>query len=263
MLSCPGLDSRMTRPVTFVRNILAALLILGMAGAAQASQMVIFGSDNLPPKSWQDADAAYGYAVDAATEALTRAGFQPVVKLEPWARAIEDTRAGKGIITHFSKTPERERSFEFSEPLVFDRIVVVVRRGREFPFASVKDLIGKRIGVLRGVAYGGEWAANLKNLTLEEDTDAVARMGKLVRGRLDAAIISSGASGLDIALRQADLDRSQFTILPVPIIEDPNYLAMLKTPDSARTMAAINAAIDRMRADGTIGRIMAKYGEQK
>jgi polar amino acid transport system substrate-binding protein len=253
----------MTPAVTLVRNILATLMILGIAGSAKAGQMVLFGSDNLPPKSWQDDNLASGYAVDAATEALTRAGFEPVVRLEPWARAIEDTRAGKGIITHFSRTPERERIFEFSEPLVFDRIVVVVRKGREFPFTSVKDLIGKRVGVLRGVAYGGEWTASLKNLTLEDDTDAVARLGKLVRDRLDAAIISSGAAGLEIAVRQAGLDRSQFTILPTPILEDPNYLAILKTPDSARTMVEINVAIDQMRSDGTIDRIMAKYGEQR
>jgi polar amino acid transport system substrate-binding protein len=237
-------------------------MLLGTV-SAHAGPVTLFGADNLPPKSWQDGAQPRGYAVDAATEALTRAGYQPVVKLEPWPRAIEDTKAGNGIITHFSKTPERERLFEFSDPLVYDRIVVVVRKGREFPFASVKDLVGKRVGVLRGVAYGGDWTAARKGLTLEEDTDAVARIGKLVRDRLDAAIVSSGAAGLEIAVHQAGLDRSQFAILSVPILEDPNYLAIAKGPDSAQTMAGINAAIAAMRDDGTVDRIMAKYGEQR
>jgi ABC-type amino acid transport substrate-binding protein len=239
------------------------LVMLLAAASAQAEPITLFGADNLPPKSWQDDNRPRGYAVDAATEALTRAGYQPVVKLEPWPRAIEDTRAGNGIITHFSKTPERERLFEFSDPLVYDRIVVVVRKGREFPFASVKDLAGKRVGVLRGVAYGGDWTTARKSLTLEEDLDAVARLGKLVRDRLDAAVISSGAAGLEIAVHQAGLDSSQFTILAVPILDDPNYLAIAKGSDSARTMAGINAAIATMRGDGAIDRIMGKYGEQR
>jgi len=249
--------------MTIARNLVVSLLLLFGTGTAQAGPINLFGADNLPPKSWQDGTAPEGYAVDAATEALRRAGYEPLVKLEPWPRAVEDATAGNGIITHFSKTPERERIFEFSQPLVYDRIVVVVHKGREFPFASVKDLIGKRIGVLRGVAYGGDWTSSLKELTLEEDTDAVARIGKLVRDRLDAAIISSGAAGLEIAAHNAGLNQSQFTILPVPILEDPNYLAIAKGPDSARIMAGINVAIAAMRADGTIDRIMAKYGEQK
>ncbi len=249
--------------VPMVRNVLASLLLLFGMGSAQAGQINLFGADNLPPKSWQDGSTPHGYAVDAATEALTRAGYQPIVKLEPWPRAIEDVTAGNGIITHFSKTPQRERIFEFSQPLVYDRIVVAVRKGREFPFTSVKDLVGKRVGVLRGVAYGGDWAASLKDLTLEEDTDAVARLGKLVRDRLDAAIISSGAAGLEIAAHQAGLRPAQFTILAVPILDDPNYLAIARGPDSPRIMAGINAAIATMHADGTIDRIMAKYGEQQ
>jgi len=231
--------------------------------SAQAGEITLFGADNLPPKSWQDGARSRGYAVDAATEALTRAGYRPVVKLEPWPRAIEDAEAGKGVITHFSKTPERERIFEFSDPLVTDRIVVVVRKGHEFPFATVSDLIGKRVGVLRGVAYGGDWTAARRSLTLEEDTDAVARIGKLARDHLDAAIISSGAAGLKIAVHQAGLERADFTILPVAILEDPNYLAIAKGPDSARIMAGIDAAIAAMHDDGTIDRIMGNYGEQQ
>jgi ABC-type amino acid transport substrate-binding protein len=237
-----------------------SLLLLG-SPSVQADTITLFGSDNLPPKAWQDGRTPRGYAVDAAIEALNRAGYQVEVKLEPWTRAIEDTKAGNGIITHFSKTPQRERSFEFSEPLVYDRIVVVVRKGHEFPFTSVQDLAGKTVGVLRGVAYGGEWSDALKTFTAEEDTDAVARIGKLVRGRLDAAVISSGTPGLEIAVREAGLEMAQFTILPVPVLEDPNYLAIAKGTGSERKMAAINAAIAQMRGDGAIDRIMAKYAD--
>ncbi|GGF33717.1 hypothetical protein GCM10011611_44960 [Aliidongia dinghuensis] len=236
--------------------------LLGTAAVA-GEPVTLLGSDSLPPKAWQDGETPRGYAVDAATEVLSRAGFQVNVKLEPWPRAVEDARAGHGIITHFSKTPEREQLFDFSEPLVYDRIVVVVKMGHEFPFTSVHDLAGKTVGALRGVAYGGDWSSAVKTFTVEDDTDAVARVGKLLRDRIDAAVISSGAAGLRLAVQGAGLDPAAFTILPVPIIEDPNYLAIAKGAGSAATMAAVNAAIEQVRADGTIDRIMEKYGSQR
>jgi polar amino acid transport system substrate-binding protein len=238
-------------------------LIALVAGPAFGATATVFGSDNLPPKCWSENGKPRGYAIDAAAEALRRAGFTVDVKLEPWIRAIEDTKAGRGFITHFSKTPERERLFDFSHPLVYDRIVVVVRKGSEFPFAGMPDLAGKTVGVLRGVAYGGGWTAALPSFTQEEDTDAAARLGKLTRGRLDAAVLSSGAAGLKIASEQAGLDPAQFSILPVPILDDPNYLALAKSGDSAAVIAHLDAVIDQMHEDGTIARIMAGYGDQQ
>jgi polar amino acid transport system substrate-binding protein len=235
-----------------------SLFLVG-SGPSRAEEITLLGSDNLPPKSWQDGERPRGYAVDAAVEALSRAGYQVGVKLEPWSRAVEDAKAGNGIIMHFSKTPQRERYFEFSEALVYDRIVVVVKQGHEFPFASLKDLTGKTVGVLRGVTYGGEWSEALKTFTVEEDIDAIARISKLVREHLDAAMISSGAAGLEIAVRQAGLEMAQFTILPVAALEDPNYMAIAKAPGSKLRMAAINAAIEQMRGDGAIDRIMGSY----
>jgi polar amino acid transport system substrate-binding protein len=246
-------------------SVLRLLLCLMMfvAGPASADAVTVFGSDSLAPKCWNDRGKPRGYAIDAAVEVLSRSGFTVEVKLEPWVRAVEDAKAGLGFITHFSKTREREQFFDFSRPLVYDRIVVVTLKGREFPFAGVKDLAGKTVGMLRGVAYGGDWTASLPSFIQEEDTDAVARLGKLARGRLDAAVISSGAAGLKIAAEQAGLDPAQFSILPVPILIDPNYLAVAKSADSVAVIARLDATIEQMHKDGTVARIMAGYGDQE
>lgn len=242
--------------------VCCAMLLLG-AVSVRAETISLFGSDNLPPKSWQDKDRPRGYSVDAAREVLALAGFQVDVRLTAWARAVEEVKAGKGILTHVSKTPEREQFFEFSEPLVYDRIVVVVKKGKEFAFHHPQDLMNRSVGVLRGATYGGPWSSVVDRLQVEYDTDAVARVGKLMRNRLDCAIISSGRAGLKIAAQLGGYDISEFTILPVPVIEDPNYLAIAKGPDSAKTMARINAAIRNLRASGGIERIMREYDAQQ
>jgi polar amino acid transport system substrate-binding protein len=247
----------------FARAMLVCCAVLFGAASVRAETITLFGSDNLPPKSWLDKDTPRGYSVDAAREVLALAGFQVDVRLTAWARAVEEVKAGKGILTHVSKTPEREQFFEFSDPLVYDRIVVVVKKGKEFPFQHPRDLMNRRVGVLRGATYGGPWSSVVDRMQVEYDTDAVARLGKLMRDRLDCAIISSGRAGLKIAAQQGGYDLSDFTILPTPVIEDPNYLAIAKGPDSAKTMARINAAIRTLRANGGIERIMREYEAQQ
>lgn len=238
-------------------------LVLVLPGLGYTESIVLLGSDNLPPKSYMDGNTPKGYAVDASRAVLKEAGYQVNVQLTPWARAVEEAKAGKGILTHVSKTAEREKIFEFSQPVVFDRIVVVVKKGKEFPFSKPKDLLGKTVGVLRGATYGGEWSEAVKTLNVEYDTDAVARIGKLMRGRIDAAIISSGKAGLKIAVDGNGYDMGDFTILPVPVIQDPNHLVIAKDAQSAKKMAVINEAIHKLHTNGTIDRIMQNYGEHK
>lgn len=242
--------------------LVALFQCCSVAAALAEDQITLLGSNDLAPKSWLDDGVPRGYAVDTAAEVLRRCGYQVSVKLEPWPRAVEDADRGVGVITHFSKTPDREAKFDFSEPLVYDRIVAVVRRGREFPFHTLEDLAGKRVGVLRSVRYGGDWQEVSKHLNIEEDTDAAARIGKLLRGHLDAAIISSGVVGLRIAVTKAGLDMSEFSVLPQPIMEDPNYLAIVKGPGSSEKIARINVAIRSIWQDGTVKRVMVKYGDQ-
>jgi polar amino acid transport system substrate-binding protein len=244
-----------------LRLFLCLSVILGLARPVFGATATVLGSDDLAPKSWSENGRTRGYVIEAAVEALHRAGYAVEVKLEPWIRAVEEAKAGGGFITPFSKTPERLQYFDFSRPLVYDRVVVVVRKGHEFPFTGARDLAGKTVGVLRGAAYGGDWGAALPSFIPEEDTDAAARLGKLMRGRLDAAVISSGASGLRIAAARAGLDPAEFTILPVPILENPNYLAVPKSRSSAATITRLDAVIAQMEADGTIARIMADYDD--
>ena len=240
-------------------RLLACIAFACFGSIAHAEPIVLLGSDSLLPKSWNDGGVPRGYAMDAASEALTRAGFDVRVELTPWARAMADAKLGTGVINHLAKTPERERTFLFSDPIIFDRVVVVVKKGKEFPFASVRDLAGKTVGVLRDVDYGGEWSTALGSFRRDEDDHAESRLKKLLLDRIDAAIISSGPVGLRLTAERAGLDPNAFTILPAPLLLDPNYLGIAKGAGSADKLARINAAIESMNRDGVTQRIMEKY----
>lgn len=246
-------------PMRGARHLLACAVLATIGSLARAEPIVLLGADSLLPKSWNDSGMPRGYALDAAKEALRRAGFEVRVELTPWTRALAEAKLGTGVINHFSKTAELERDFLYSRPILFDRVVVVVRKGHEFPFESVRDLAGKTVGVLRGATYGDLWAESLGSFRREEDDHAESRLKKLLLNRIDAAIISSGSVGFRLTVERAGLDPGAFTILPAPLLIEPNYLGIAKGPGSTDKLERINAAIEAMNRDGMTRRILETY----
>lgn len=242
--------------------LLACIALALWLGQARAEPVVLLGSDSLLPVSWREGGLPRGYAVEVANEALTRAGFTVHIKLIPWARAVAEAKTGGGIINQFSKTSEREQLFLFSRPLYVDRVVAVVRKGREFPFESVHDLAGKTVGVLRGAVYGGDWSDGAGAFRREEDGSPESRLKKLLLNRIDVAIISAGPLGLRLAALRAGVDPAAFSVLPTPLLVEQNYLAIAKGPGSLDKLERINAAIDGMQRDGATQKIIDKYVEQ-
>ena len=246
----------------FTRGLLACVAALLLWLPCRAEEIVLLGADSLLPISWKDGSLARGYGVEAAAEALTRAGFTVRIKLTPWARAVAEAELGGAVINQFSRTSERERTFLFSKPIFVDRVVVVVRKGKEFPFESVNDLAGKTVGVLRGADYGAQWDAAQSIFRREEDSHAESRLKKLLRDRIDAAIISAGPAGLRLAAARAGVDPSAFSVLPTPLRVESNCLAIAKGPGSEDKVERINAAIEAMNRDGALAKIVARYAEQ-
>jgi len=241
-------------------------LSLGLAFAlpAAAEPVVLVGNSAVPPKAWLDGDRPRGFAVDAAVAALRRAGLEPEVRLFPLARAIEMAKGGGVIITGLYRTPERERIFDFSLPLVDDEVLVVTRKGEEFDFRSAADLLGRRVAYQQGASYGAEFAAVAPQLGAETDNAPSQRLMKLAAGRLDAALINPGRAALVFHLRQTGLDPDMFSVLPVPLVRQANHIAIAKGRDpGGALMARIDAAIAALRAEGALDAIMHEYNFMK
>jgi polar amino acid transport system substrate-binding protein len=230
--------------------IAASLIILGLAGPAGAQvgePVLLVANKNVPPKSWLDGETARGFAVDASREILTKAGFKVTVEMLPFQRALELTKNGQSILTGTFYTEERTSFLYFSDPMFIDNVLLVVKKGQEFPFSGAKDLAGKRIGHQDGTIYGPLFTAALGTFTADTDNDPAARLKKLMSGRLDAVIMNPGLGAVKMHAKTAGIDLAQLSVLPVPIDQPTIHMALAKTPENEAKLVRINKAIAELR----------------
>ena len=228
------------------------------AGGALASDQVVF----YPPKGNISVKLDILFELFRSLENDLGVHFRMTEM--PWKRAIQMAESGAGGIMPFSRNAERLERFDFSDEVFRDEIVLVVLRGREFSFHGIDDLKGKTVGYLGGASVGEEFERGRRDV-FRSDMDFAGpetRLKKLLAGRIDVAVVSTGAAGLrSIIALDEQLQRAQdrFVILPTPLVSDANYLAFAKGMNMAGFLADFNRALDAARKDGRYQRIIDAY----
>jgi len=226
---------------------------------AQTPLLVLISAQTAP-KTYLDNGRPAGYLVEITTEVLHRAGYVAEIEALPWARAIAQAEAGDGLVTGFSRTPERDRLFNYSNVVYDDRVVLVTRRAADFPFNSLADLAGHSVGIQRGSSFGPALDAVLDQFHVVRDNGHCERIKMLGAGRIDAAIVSGGVAAVLFNAATAGIDPHDLVIHRVPVVVDPNYIAIAKSrPDGREILKRINVALATMAKDGTTPRIIAAY----
>lgn len=168
-------------------------------------------------------------------------------------KALEEKRLD--VATVILKTPRIAEKFRFSDPVLTDYQVVVVRRGKGFALKSVADLRGKRIGLRKGYRY------DLLNDEAPFSRQAYNSDGEMIRdllqGELDA-ILLSGISDV-FALRSEGI-MSQLEILGASVGKIPMMLAFSKSRFSEEDVKKFNQYLSQMVASGSWREIMERNG---
>ncbi len=246
--------------------ILILLFCLYGVEVGFACQLTINGDQEKPPKIWLEDGEPRGILVDMMKYIGKEVDCDFQIKLYPWKRAYCNAVNGKGGIIGLSLTPERLQVFDYSEVMYVDELILVVQKGREFPFAKIEDLRGKTIGVNRGAKYGSDFVKGIERgiFTISEDSNPVSRFKKLLLGRTDVLIIGPGRAGFD-AIIKSDPEllrkRDQFVILPKPFSRDPNYLGIAKKLHKKLFLQRFNQAIKKGRSSGAFEKIIEKYSK--
>ena len=218
------------------------LLILSLsAGAASAAEKLYVTGSLWTP--YIDADLPEGgLATDLVRTALTDAGYELEAKIERWPRAYEGAAIGLyDVVAAVWRTAEREQDLLFSEPYLFNDIVLLTRPGVLVDFQILEDLAGYRIGVVRDYAYD-EAFDNHPGLTRVVSNQLIQNLLLLRQGRL----------GLVIADR--------FRLLAKPVASQGLTLGVSKqNPNAARIVDDFNKAVAAMKADNRFAKIVEKH----
>jgi len=225
--------------------LLFIVLPLSSTAVATENATVIYANDNKPPKCWVENGKPRGILIDILAWISLQSGHKFQVDLYPWKRTYSMGLAGQGGIVGLSMNAERLKLFDYSKPLFYDDVMLVVLKGGEFSYAELEDLRGKRLAIGRGTAFGGEFdRGKQRGIFTIVETNNPAQGYHLMRdGQVDAVLIGPGRRGVKMVFEgdpklAAFVD--EYVVLPIPLVRDPNYLGFAKSMNKKKFLEDVD-----------------------
>jgi len=226
--------------------------------AAQASPLstrrplVFLADEDYPPLSYVEDGAVTGIDVEIARSLSRVLGRDVRVEATDWQTAQERVLRGEGDgLLSMSMTQERRARYGFSDPIVNHEFGFFVRTGNP-KVNSVVDLSGRKVGVTSG-GIPRRLLASSSNADLVPVPNYGDGFAKLAAGELDAIAADVWVGAYTIEQRGfRNIVRSGPVFATLQ-----GGIAVAKGNDAL--VNDINRALDALRGDGTIDRILAKW----
>jgi polar amino acid transport system substrate-binding protein len=237
----------------------ALLSLTARADEASAYSMVLL-TENFPPynmavdgKNFAQESNIEGIAVEIVRETFKRAGVGYSMTLRfPWERiyklALE--KPGYGVFVT-ARLPEREHLFKWVGPIGPDDWIMLARADSSIQLTSLEQARAYKIGAYKGDAIAEELTRQgLNPITVLSDKDNAR---KLLEGQID--LWATGDPAGRYLARQEGITGLK-TVLRFNSAE--LFLALNKdVPDAV--VAKLQAALDQMRSEGLVDKILGRY----
>ncbi len=201
-----------------------------------------------------ESDTLVGFDVEVSRAIAEKLGVEPEYVEGEWDGLFAGLDAGRYdiVCNGVERTDERALTYDFSEPYAYIHTALAVREDNT-DITSFEDLAGKTTAnsiastyMTLAESYGAE--------VLGVDTlDETIQM--LVSGRVDATL-NADVSFYDYLNVHPD---AGFKI--VALTDDASHVCipMRKGAETASLLAAVNEAIEELRAEGALAEISEKY----
>jgi cystine transport system substrate-binding protein len=206
-----------------------------------------------PPFTYHDASGKLvGFDVEIGQEVAKRIGVKAEFVEGKWDGLVAglDAKRYDAVINQVSITPERKAKFDFSEPYISSKAVLIVNSNNS-AIKSFDDLKGKK--------SAHTLTSNYAQLARKYGAEVVGTDGfdqsvsLVAQGRADATI-NDNLSFLDFKKHKPDA--------PVKIVasqSDAEQVGVLIRKDNADLQQAINKALESIKSDGTYQKISNTY----
>lgn len=221
-----------------------------------AKTLVLAVDEEYPPFSSRNHDGEMtGFDIDVARELANRLGVELRIVTPGWNAIMAGDWQGRWDIAMGAIEPTAERGavLEFAAVYADAPAVILVRRGET---AGAGDLAGKRLGVQAGSRYeayllsevaAGAVIADADIVTYEVEALGIEDLAANEASAIDAMIV-----GL-LAAQDAIGIGKPVAIAGAPLFHQPFVIAAGK--GDGEFTARIAAAVETMRADGTLSRL--------
>lgn len=175
-------------------SLFVALALASTAASAtgECTKIVATGHPQYPVIAFREGDALVG-AAPALVEAIAKKLGVPLESkfMGNWTDAQAAAHDGKAdLIFGIYYNDERAKYLDYVQPaFMYDDVAVFVAKGKEFPFKSKEDLVGKKGVTNKGESYGNEFDAFMKDKLDVARTDGIdAAFEELLAGKADYLI---------------------------------------------------------------------------
>ena len=230
------------------------LLALGTT-QIQARELVVGSSATYRPFAYESpTKEIVGYDVDMIKAIAQKADLQIKIVNTPWTGIFASLNNGDLdlVISGVTINDKRKQSYDFTAPYFEARQLIAVHK--DSPIKSLKDLAGKKIGVVNG-STGDDIASRQFGKTNPdirrfESTPVV--ISELVNNGLDAAIGDNGV----IAFRVQE--HKDLKTVSDPSFSKEFFGIVVKQGNKA-LLDKLNAGLAAVKADGSYARIYKKW----
>ena len=176
----------------------------------------------------------------------------------PWTSVLPGLDAKKFdlCIAPVTITKERMKRYAFSVPIA-DATAALMKRAGDKSIMKPADIAGKTVGGQKGTSQVEQlkaFAAKLpKPVEVKEYVDNNQSYADLAAGRIDASVNSLPN------LAYAAAQRSDVFALVLPPFGSPTYFSWVARLDDKSLIDAVNAAILKVEADGTMAKIQKQW----
>ena len=211
-------------------------------------------SDVWPP--FTNLEKEKSFALDLVREALARMNISVNISILDFDKVIDQIDAGiyDGSAALWISN-ERKKKYIFSDPYLQNQLILVGRKGSDVSASSLADLTGKRIGLVKGYAYGNELTSSRSIVPVMGKNDQ-QNLERLLSEKIDYMLVD--ALLIQYLLKFQLNDVSEFLeIAQEPLLVKSLHFALRKEiPKVDEIISGFNEEINKMIADGTYHRIL-------
>ena len=234
--------------------VLAMGLMVGCGSnkAEEDNTLVMATNATFPPYEYMEGDQYQGIDIEIAQAIAEELGMTLEIQDVEFGSIVGGVQSGKFDIgmAGLTVTDERKQSVNFSNTYATAKQVVIVTEGSSI--ASVDDLSEKtRIGVQQdttGDIYTTDDYGEDAITRYNRGADAVQA---LVAGKVDCVVIDSEPAKAFVEANDG------LKILDTEYVEEEYAICVAK--DNDELLNQINDALDKLKSNGTIDEIVAKY----
>lgn len=246
--------------------LLMLFLLLGLGEKTAAEETIRLTNGEFPPLSSEEMPH-YGFGSRIVSEAFALSGVRVEYGFFEWKRSLDQARAGRwdGSII-WARTPDRERDFYYSDPIMMDTNVFFHIKTYPFDWSSIDDLKDIPIGATTAYNYGEDFQKAERDgvIHVQRAPKDELNFRKLLKGKIKIFPQNLHVGRFMIRKHFKPEQVELITYHPTPLLRRTYHVLLSRRVERNKHMLALfNKGLKRLREMNRIEEFAIEYNIER